>query len=138
MRLRTATTWMVFAAAPVLMQGGAFAQTTGVSRPDATPITNTPDEMPTPVPTKPAAGIPMGTTSSTPKEEVYGSYVPYKGPVTPAPTTSKAAFDPDGAVVTSAGPQLIERDKWVDGVVTSVPERDYLRMKAARLDGEPR
>jgi hypothetical protein len=66
----------------------------------------------------------MSTSTSTPKEEVYGPYVPYKGPVTPAPTTSKAAFDPDGAVVTSAGPQLTEREHWVDGVVTSVPERD--------------
>jgi hypothetical protein len=123
MRLRIATTWIAFAATSVLMQGGAFAQTTGVSKPDPTPITNSIDSMPVPVPTKPAAGIPMSTTSSAPKEEVYGPYVPYKGAVVPASTTSKA-FDPDGAVVTSSDPHLTERDKWVDGVVTSVPERD--------------
>jgi hypothetical protein len=123
MGLRIAATWIAFAAAPALMQNGAFAQMTGVSRPDSTPIMESPDAMPAPAPTKPAAGIPMSTTTSTPKEEVYGPYVPYKGPVIPAPTTSKAAFDPDGAVVTSAGPRLTERQQWTDGVVTSVPER---------------
>jgi hypothetical protein len=121
MRLRIAATWIAFAAAPALMQNGAFAQMTGVSKPDPTPITDTPDVEP--VPTKPAAGIPAATIS-TPKEEVYGSYVPYKGHVTPAPTTGAVAFDPDGAVVTSSGPRLTERPQLADGVVTSVPERE--------------
>ena len=74
MKVRIATAAFVFAAVP------ALSQTTGVSHPDATPITtsSSDDQVSQPA-AKPSAAEtmePAATTSAAP--EVYGAYVPYR------------------------------------------------------------
>ncbi|HEX4577248.1 MAG TPA: hypothetical protein VH117_07835 [Edaphobacter sp.] len=81
--LRITTATLVLAAAPL------FAQTSGVSHPDPAVITS--DDAPPAAPVlkaRPSAAIPAASTPSTttapaaatPGAEVYGPYVPYKGP----------------------------------------------------------
>jgi hypothetical protein len=73
MMFRITTAVLVLAAAP------AFAQMTGVSRPDPSVITSD-EATPTPRPltVKPSAAVPATTAPAT--TEVYGAYVPYTGP----------------------------------------------------------
>jgi hypothetical protein len=100
MTLRITTAALVLAAAPV------FAQTSGVSRPDAAPITSD-DVAPAPKPLtpRPSAAVP----TPAPSAEVYGPYVPYTGP--------KVA----GA---SAATPVVPVENPEDAmIVTSVPER---------------
>jgi hypothetical protein len=130
MKLSIATAAFVLAAAPVFSSGAAFAQMSGVSNPDQTEIKATPDTPERRPLTKPAAGIPAAapapaaTTQS--KGEVYGAYVPYHAPGTPAPAAgvSKSAFDPDANIVTSVDRTAEDPAKLDEGVVTSVPERE--------------
>jgi hypothetical protein len=112
----------------VLTAGSAFtqAQMTGVSKPDTTPITDSSDAMPAPVPAKPAAGIPMTPASPSAAPEAYGPYVPYHAPGTAAatPAVSKEAFDPDANIVGVVDPKANDPHQWDKGIVTSVPERE--------------
>jgi len=108
----------------------AQEERTGVSHPPETVITtdsDTPETVPA-KPAKPAAGIPM----TTQKEDVYGAYVPYHAPGTPAPaaaSSSEPTFDPDANIVTAetAGRRPLREamdSKDPDaGIVTSVPSR---------------
>ena len=108
----------------------AQEERTGVSHPPETVITtdsDTPETAPA-KPAKPAAGIPM----TTQKEDVYGAYVPYHAPGTPAPaaaSSSEPTFDPDANIVTAetAGRRPLREamdSKDPDaGIVTSVPSR---------------
>jgi len=108
----------------------AQEERTGVSHPPETVITtdsDTPETAPA-KPAKPAAGIPM----TTQKEDVYGAYVPYHAPGTPAPAaanSSEPTFDPDANIVTAetAGRRPLREamdSKDPDaGIVTSVPSR---------------
>jgi hypothetical protein len=113
----------------------AYAQDdrTGVSHPADTVITtdsDTPEAAPV-KPAKPSAGIPM----TKPSQEVYGAYVPYHAPGTPAPaavTSSDAAFDADANIVTAETAGRADRRLLSDavnskdpdaGIVTSVPSR---------------
>ena len=104
----------IAAAAFVLGSVPALAQMTGVSHPDpavitanddsATPAQATPGEATTrrPLSAKPAAGTPATAPAAT--GEVYGSFVPYTGPLlkTPAASGATAVVDnPDGQIVTS-------------------------------------
>jgi hypothetical protein len=115
----------------------AYAQEerTGVSHPAESVITtdsDTPEATPA-KPAKPSAGIPM--TKATQSQEVYGAYVPYHAPGTPAPaavTSSDAPFDADASIVTAdtAGRAdrrlLSEANNSNDpdaGIVTKVPSR---------------
>jgi hypothetical protein len=111
MKVQIATAALVLAAIP------GIAQSTGVSNPEAAPITTTSDDNVTtsasdaagrhPLAAKPQAGTPAKT--SAPTDEVYGSYVPYKG----ATTANIAKKDvPVGDVDVDAQ------------IVTSVPERE--------------
>jgi hypothetical protein len=91
----------LLAATPVQAQ-----ERTGVSHPDPVVITTSPDVDPAPAPVKaaakPSAAIPATSPSGT-SGTVYGPYVPYHAPGTPAPTAQKeAAFDPDANIVTEA------------------------------------
>jgi len=120
-------TWML--AAP----GYAQEERMGVSHPAETVITtdsDTPETAPAHPSAKPSAAIP----ATKPPQEVYGSYVPYHAPGTPAPaaTVSQPAFDPDANIVTSETAGRSERrllSEVVDskdpdaGIVTSVPSR---------------
>jgi hypothetical protein len=110
----------------VLTAGTAFtqAQMTGVSKPDTTPITDSSDAMPAPVPAKPAAGIPMTQASPSAAPEAYGPYVPYHAPGTAAAPVSKEAFDPDANIVGVVDPKANDPHQWDKGIVTSVPERE--------------
>jgi hypothetical protein len=125
MKLPIATAAFVLAAVPVFSSSTAFAQMTGVSNPDQTEIKATPD---TPVRrplTKPAAGTPVAAPAPS-TGEVYGAYVPYHAPGTPAPavTLSKSAFDPDANIVTSVDKTPPEDPAKLDaGIVTSVEDR---------------
>lgn len=120
-------TWML--AAPAYAQ----EERTGVSHPSDSVITadsDTPAAAPV-KPAKPSAGIPM--TKQT--EDVYGPYVPYHAPGTPAPAavnSSEAAFDPDASIVTAETAGRAERRPLTGasasndpdaGIVTSVPSR---------------
>ncbi len=113
MKIQVAAAAFVVATLPAL----GHAQMTGVSHPDETDITASPDTPATPVLTprtqdKPSAAVPATTQSAAPV--VYGPYVPYTGPKvagsTPAPTAAdyqKADEDlpdgsADGQIVTSA------------------------------------
>src|SRR3569623_2033113 len=90
----------------------AYAQEerTGVSHPSDSVITadsDTPAAAPA-KPAKPSAGIPMTKQA----EDVYGPYVPYHAPGTPAPAavnSSEAAFDPDASIVTAETAGRAER-----------------------------
>jgi hypothetical protein len=121
MKLRIATTLFALAAAPALVQSGASAQMTGVSKPDTTPITDTQETMPAPVKAKPAAGIPMAPATGAAAPEVYGPYVPYHAPGTAGPL-SKEAFDPDANIVATSHKD--DPKEWQQGIVMSVPERE--------------
>src|SRR5438105_3875909 len=82
--------------------GLAQDQRTGVSRPDESAITTNEDvQQPAPATpkAKPSAAIPATPSTS---QQVYGPYVPYHAPGTPAPEASKqeSAFDPDANIVT--------------------------------------
>jgi hypothetical protein len=95
MTLRITTAALVLASVP------AFAQTSGVSRPDPAVITSD-DAVPAPKLTpRPSAAIPA--PAPAPANEVYGPYVPYTGPkVAGAPVTSHAAKpveDPRDAMI---------------------------------------
>ena len=114
-------------AAPVHAQ----EERTGVSHPADTVITTDSDTVETaPVhPTKPSAAIPA--TAAT--QEVYGSYVPYHAPGTPAPApVAQPALDPDANIVTAETAGSHERRLLSDaanskdpdaGIVTTVPSR---------------
>ena len=89
MKLQVAAAAFVVATLPALGMG----QMTGVSHPDETDITASPDAPATPTLTpraKPSAATPAATQSTAPV--VYGPYVPYTGPkaagTTAAPTTA--------------------------------------------------
>jgi hypothetical protein len=84
----------------------SFAQNdrSGVAHPDASVVTVSPDPVDTPAQpattpkAKPSAAIPAGTS-----ETVYGPYVPYRAPGSPAASqNAAAAFDPDANIVTEA------------------------------------
>jgi len=119
-------TWML--AAP----GYAQEERTGVSHPADSVITvdsDTPETAPVHV-AKPSAAIP----ATRPSQEVYGTYVPYHAPGTPAPAVvaSEPAFDADANIVTAESAARPERrllSAAVDpndpdaGIVTKVPSR---------------
>src|ERR1019366_8004823 len=92
-------------AAGMLAVTPSFAQNdrSGVAHPDASVVTISPDPVDTPAvlattpKAKPSAAIPAGTS-----ETVYGSYVPYRAPGSPAASQAAAAFDPDANIVTEA------------------------------------
>jgi hypothetical protein len=102
MKVQIATAALVFAAIP------AFAQNTGVSNPEPAVITASDDtatQSPAaetgrrPLTAKPQAGTPAPAAASS--EEVYGSFVPYKGaPITVAKEVAPDG-DADGQIVTS-------------------------------------
>src|SRR5271155_4679814 len=106
MKVHITTAALVLAAVP------AFAQSTGVSHPDAAVITTTDDSAATPAPTpgsaqaKPSAAVPAAVApapaAATASTVVYGPYVPYTGPaVAGASANVAAADDPDAMIVTS-------------------------------------
>lgn len=97
MKVRIATAAFVFAAVP------ALSQATGVSHPDATPITTSSDDQVS-QPAKPSAAKtmePTATTSAAP--ETYGAYVPYKPAMSAISAAAAAApvTDPDSGIVMS-------------------------------------
>jgi hypothetical protein len=102
MTFRMTTAVLVLAAAP------AFAQMSGVSRPDSTVISSDEAQTPKPLTPRPSAAIPATAAPAT--AEVYGAYVPYTGP--------KAASSP---VVTHAMPVENPEDAMI---VVDVPERE--------------
>ncbi len=110
----------IAAAALVFGSVATQAQMTGVSHPDPAVVTANDDSASTPAPAstgdatarrplsaKPSAGAPA--TSAAPTGEVYGSFVPYTGPLLRTPVASDAT-----AVVENPDEQI----------VTSVPERE--------------
>lgn len=124
MKLPIATAALLLIAVPVIAQDARM----GVSTPPSTVITTSDEESPAPalkprVPeAKPSAAVPE-TNSQT----VYGPYVPYHAPGTPAPAeTNTAAFDPDANIVTVTTPDTPVADTAAldAGIVTSVPERE--------------
>jgi hypothetical protein len=93
MMFRITTVALVLAAAP------AFAQMTGVSRPDPTVITSDEAQTPRPLTPKPSAAAPTTAPATT---EVYGAYVPYTGPkVAGAPMATHAmpVENPEDAMI---------------------------------------
>lgn len=127
MKLPIATAALVFVTLPMFAQDTR----TGVSTPPSTEITTTSDEIPaTPAlktrEAKPSAAVPV----SPDNQVVYGPYVPYRAPGTPAQTVANnAAFDPDANIVTETVPDTSEMpvadSAALDtGIVTSVPERE--------------
>lgn len=107
---------------------------TGVSHPDDSVITADTDVQAAPATPKPkpSAAIPATPANS---DEVYGSYVPYHAPGTPAPAPVKqeAAFDPDAGIVTEATAGQSQRRLLAGptnsgdpdaGIVTRVPLKD--------------
>lgn len=126
MKLPIATAALVFVTIPMFAQDTR----TGVSTPPSTEITTTSDESPaTPAlktrEAKPSAAVPVSPANQV----VYGPYVPYRAPGTPAAAVaSKAAFDPDANIVTETVPDSSEPvadSVALDaGIVTSVPERE--------------
>jgi hypothetical protein len=91
MTLRIITAALALAAAPV------FAQTTGVSNPDPAVITSD-DAMPAPKPLTPKPSAAVPSTPAAAAAEVYGPYVPYKGPGV-ASTPATPAEDPRDAMI---------------------------------------
>jgi hypothetical protein len=128
MKLQLATAALVFITIPVIAQDAR----TGVSTPPPADITTTSDDAAAPalkprVPdAKPSAAVPATSNNQV----VYGPYVPYRAPGTPAPaesTASTAAFDPDANIVTTTvadTPQAADTAAEDAGIVTSVPERE--------------
>ena len=92
MKTKVSLLALVIGTAPVFAQ----EPRTGVSHPDTTAITVTPDEVATPA-VKPSAAIPM--TAQPQPEPVYGAYVPYRG--TAKADDEAASTDVDGRIVTS-------------------------------------
>ena len=99
MTLRITTAAFVLAAAPV------FAQTSGVSRPDPVVITSD-DAVPTPkVQAKPSATVPAAAPATT---EVYGAYVPYRGPASSSAasvSTPMPVENPEDAMIVTSVPE---------------------------------
>jgi hypothetical protein len=136
-----AAAWMLAATPAVSAQNSSASdQRTGVSRPDSTPITVTPDldpnsnsndvvSTPAGAPAKFSAGIPAAAAQTTTTEPVYGPYVPYQ----PTKRASAAPPDPDAGIVTAATAGLADRRTMHDlqgaaakadpdaGIVTHVP-----------------
>jgi hypothetical protein len=124
--------WIAAGAAACMFAGTIHAQETGVSHPDASVITADPDTpLTAPAHTaKPSAAIP-----AKPSGEVYGPFVPYHAPGTPAPsirTAPVAAFDPDANIVTTETAGRADRMLLSGavnsadpdaGIVTAVPSR---------------
>lgn len=113
MKIQVAAAAFVVATLPAL----GYAQMSGVSHPDETDISASPDAPATPTLTprtqaKPSAAIPAAAQSTAPV--VYGPYVPYTGPKVAGTTTAPTASDiqtadealpdgsADGKIVTSA------------------------------------
>ncbi len=98
MKVRIATAALVIAAVP------ALSQTTGVSHPDAAPITTSSDDQTVSHPaTKPSAAKamePAAPASAAP--EAYGEYVPYQPAMAKIAATADAPVgDPDAQIVLS-------------------------------------
>ena len=72
MTFRITTAVLVLAAVP------AFAQMSGVSRPDSTAITSDDAQTLKPLTPRPSAAIPATPAPAT--TETFGAYVPYTGP----------------------------------------------------------
>ncbi len=114
MKIQIAAAALVFATVPALSQ----STSTGVSKPDNSPILSDSDQ-----PAKPSAAIPATprrplTTGQAPaapaNNEVYGPYVPYQGAAVPA--SPNTAVAPSNAVVSDA-------NNVADGqMVLSVPD----------------
>lgn len=126
MKLPITTAALVLIAIPAIAQDARM----GVSRPPATEITTTVEEAPAAAPVlkprvpeaKPSAAVPEANSQT-----VYGPYVPYHAPGTPATAqTNTAAFDPDANIVTVTTPDTPVADTAAldAGIVTSVPERE--------------
>ncbi|MEO8737658.1 MAG: hypothetical protein ABI380_14105 [Edaphobacter sp.] len=122
MKLPITTAALVLLALPAIAQDARM----GVSTPPSSEITTTGDDSPTHpalkprVPeAKPSAAIPASS------DQVYGAYVPYRAPGTPAPAQATAAFDPDANIVTktTSDPPVVDSAAMDAGIVTSVPER---------------
>jgi hypothetical protein len=102
MTFRVTTAALLFVAAP------AFAQMTGVSRPDSTVITSDEATQAKPVTPKPSAAVPATAPTTT---EVYGPYVPYTGPKTADTTMAQHVMTPPADPLDAM-------------VVVDVPERE--------------
>jgi hypothetical protein len=123
--------WLLAVAQMSAQSSSASDQRTGVSHPDPTPITVTPDSSddvstPAVAPAKPSADVPATPPQTTIAEPVYGPYIPYQ----PANQASSAPNDPDAGIVTEATAGLAERHQMSDqaakadpdtGIVTHVP-----------------
>jgi hypothetical protein len=125
-----AAAWM-FTPTLVSAQNSAAAdQRIGISHPDPTPISVTPDsneDVTThQAPAKPSADVPATSQQTGTVEPVYGPYVPYH----PTNQASAAPPDPDAGIVTQATAGLADRRLMSDaaakgdpdaGIVTHVP-----------------
>jgi hypothetical protein len=116
------------AAMALALPVAASAQLTGQSRPDATPITNSPEPQTAYAPgampaqqLKPRPGIPMdapNTQAGAPTFKVIGPAVEVKVPGQPA----AAAFNPDANIVTTYPEQTRGTGEDLDaGIVTRLP-----------------
>jgi len=103
MTFRVMTAALLFVAAP------AFAQMTGVSRPDSTMITSDEATQAKPATPKPSAAVPATTAPAA--TEVYGPYVPYTGPKTADTTMAQHVMTPPADPLDAM-------------VVVDVPERE--------------
>ena len=127
MKLPLTAAALVFITIPVIAQDAR----TGVSTPPPAEITTTSDDTAVPAlkprtpETKPSAAVPA---SSSANQVVYGPYVPYHAPGTPAPApATTAAFDPDANIVTTTVPDssdTVDSAATDAEIVTSVPERE--------------
>ncbi len=125
-----AAVWMLAATAGLAQNSSATDERSGVARPDSAPITvDDAATAPATPAAKPSAAVPAAST-----QEVYGPYVPYKGPATTASSTDATgalAFDPDANIVTEATAGQSERRllngtgkaNADDGIVTYVPSQ---------------
>lgn len=125
----------ILAAMPMLGQDSAAQdQRSGVSRPDATVMTTSPDTADTePQPqAKPSAAIAATPATST-SQTIYGPYVPYRSAGSQTRASDAKAFDPDATIVTEATAGQSDRrllstsedavDGKDEGMVTYVPSR---------------
>lgn len=130
MKIQIAAAALVLATVPALSQSAS----TGVSKPDNSPILSDSDQ-PVSSPAKPSAAVPMvprplTAAPATTGGETYGAYVPYAGPAvaaTPgtAPVSAAVAGDMDGQIVSSV-PEIkgqvregtLLRVRLVDGLST--------------------
>jgi hypothetical protein len=119
MKIHLTTAALMIAAAP------AFAQTSGVSQPDSTPITATDDAVapaqtaPTvrrPLTEKPSAAVTAPAAGSA-GTVVYGPYVPYTGPEVAG---SKVA----NTDASAAGSSAEDAENVDSQIITSLPERE--------------